>query len=48
MPLEERRERHRAMLHVLRRNDIAAWRNRFLDALVSTTRPRVLERRRSV
>jgi trehalose 6-phosphate synthase len=33
MPLEERRERHAAMLAVLRRNDIAAWRTRFLDAL---------------
>jgi trehalose 6-phosphate synthase len=33
MPLEERRERHAAMLQVLRGNDIHAWRKRFLDAL---------------
>jgi trehalose 6-phosphate synthase len=33
MPLEERRTRHAAMLEVLRRNDIVAWRERFVDAL---------------
>ena len=35
MPLEERRERWSAMMAVLRRNDAAAWRNRFLAALAS-------------
>jgi trehalose 6-phosphate synthase len=34
MPLQERRERHAAMLNVLRHNDITAWRTRFVDALV--------------
>ena len=34
MPLEERRERHAAMLATLRQNDITAWRTRFVDALV--------------
>ncbi len=34
MPLQERRERHAAMLATLRRNDITAWRTRFVDALV--------------
>src|SRR5690606_13980943 len=33
MPLAERRERHRAMIQVLERNDIHAWCRRFLDAL---------------
>ncbi len=33
MPLPERRERHEAMLQILKRNDIAAWTRRFLDAL---------------
>jgi trehalose 6-phosphate synthase len=33
MPLEERRERWRAMMEVLQRNDITAWRERFLCAL---------------
>jgi trehalose 6-phosphate synthase len=33
MPLAERRERHRSMLEVLRRNDIHAWYTRFLDRL---------------
>jgi trehalose 6-phosphate synthase len=33
MPLPERRERHAAMMQVLRRNDIAAWTRRFVDAL---------------
>jgi trehalose 6-phosphate synthase len=34
MPLGERRERHQSMLAVLRRNDITAWRTRFVDALM--------------
>lgn len=33
MPLPERRERHAAMLQVIRRNDIAAWTRRFAEAL---------------
>ncbi|MDH3977880.1 MAG: trehalose-6-phosphate synthase, partial [Gammaproteobacteria bacterium] len=33
MPLEERQERHRSMIEVLRRNDINTWRKRFVDAL---------------
>jgi trehalose 6-phosphate synthase len=33
MPLSERRERHAAMMQVLKRNDIAAWTRRFVDAL---------------
>ena len=33
MPLEERCERWRAMMAVLRRNSIAAWRESFLGAL---------------
>ncbi|TVQ47217.1 MAG: alpha,alpha-trehalose-phosphate synthase (UDP-forming) [Gammaproteobacteria bacterium] len=33
MSLVERRERHAAMLEVLRRNDIEAWRTRFVGAL---------------
>jgi trehalose 6-phosphate synthase len=46
MSLEERRKRHRAMLNILRRNDIGAWRNTFIAALTATSGPRVLERRR--
>jgi trehalose 6-phosphate synthase len=33
MPLPERRERHEALLQVLRRNDITAWHSRFIRAL---------------
>ena len=33
MPLPERRERHAAMLQVLKRNDIASWTRRFVEAL---------------
>ena len=33
MSLEERKERHAAMLATLRKNDITAWRTRFVDAL---------------
>ncbi|MEM7805946.1 MAG: trehalose-6-phosphate synthase [Pseudomonadota bacterium] len=33
MPLEERRERYNEMMAVLRRNDITAWRQRFVEAL---------------
>ena len=40
MPLEERRERHKSMLDVLRRNDITAWRTRFVDALLTAGQQR--------
>jgi trehalose 6-phosphate synthase len=43
MPLEERRTRHAALLEVLRRNDIGAWRARFVAAL-ETTAPTVAHR----
>ncbi|HKU16634.1 MAG TPA: trehalose-6-phosphate synthase [Steroidobacteraceae bacterium] len=33
MSLPERRERHAAMLQILRRNDIATWTRRFVEAL---------------
>ncbi len=33
MPVDERRERYQAMIQVLRRNDIEAWRTRFVEAL---------------
>lgn len=33
MPLDERRHRQRKMLAILRKNDIAAWRGRFIDDL---------------
>jgi trehalose 6-phosphate synthase len=42
MPLEERRTRHAAMLEVLRRNDIAAWRDRFVGALTTAATPAIL------
>jgi trehalose 6-phosphate synthase len=35
MPLAERRERHQAMLEVLRRNSIAAWHSSFVNTLES-------------
>ena len=38
MPLAERRERHAAMIGALRRNDITAWRSRFVEALLEKTR----------
>ena len=34
MSLEERRQRHTAMLATLRKNDITAWRTRFVEALL--------------
>jgi trehalose 6-phosphate synthase len=37
MPLSERRERHAAMMQVLKRNDIAAWARRFIEALEQST-----------
>ncbi|MEX2123779.1 MAG: trehalose-6-phosphate synthase [Woeseia sp.] len=33
MPLDERRQRHAEMMTILRKNDIVAWRDRFIDAL---------------
>ena len=38
MPVEERRARHAAMMDTLRRNDITAWRTRFVDALLQKDR----------
>jgi trehalose 6-phosphate synthase len=35
MPLEERRMRHAGMLAVLRRNDIHAWHQRFVEQLTT-------------
>ena len=34
MSLEERKRRYEEMIEVLRRNDITAWRTRFVDALL--------------
>lgn len=45
MPLEQRRERWQAMMSTLRRNDLTAWRNRFLAALAG---PRQVARRTAV
>jgi trehalose 6-phosphate synthase len=39
MSLHERRERHAAMLQVLKRNDIAAWTRRFVEALEQSQPP---------
>jgi trehalose 6-phosphate synthase len=39
MSLQERRERHAAMLQVLKRNDIAAWTRRFVEALEQAQPP---------
>jgi len=36
MPLSERRDRHQDMMKILRRNDIAAWVRRFMEALEQT------------
>lgn len=36
MSLGERQRRYEAMMEVLRKNDIAAWRTRFVDALMRT------------
>ncbi len=37
MPLAERRARHAAMIEILRRNSIEAWRRRFVAALTEAT-----------
>jgi len=34
IPLKDRRERHAAMMAILRKNDITAWRTRFVEALL--------------
>ena len=39
MSLQERRERHAAMMQVLRRNDIATWTRRFVEALEQALPP---------
>jgi trehalose 6-phosphate synthase len=39
MSLQERRERHAAMLQVLKRNDIGAWTRRFVEALEQAQPP---------
>ena len=39
MPHEERRARHAHMMDVLKRNDLAAWRDRFLSDLTRTPEP---------
>ena len=39
MSLDERRYRHAEMMTVLRKNDIVAWRNRFIDALCAPKEP---------
>jgi trehalose 6-phosphate synthase len=39
MPLEERRERWRRMMAVLRRNDLTAWRESFVSKLASAAAP---------
>ena len=39
MSLQERRERHAAMLQVLKRNDIATWTRRFVEALEQAQPP---------
>lgn len=38
MPLDERKERYSSMMAVLRKNDIVAWRDRFLGALSASRR----------
>ncbi|MBT8081469.1 MAG: trehalose-6-phosphate synthase [Gammaproteobacteria bacterium] len=35
MSIEERRERYESMMAILRKNDITAWRTRFVDALLN-------------
>ena len=34
LPLDERKQRHASMMATLRKNDIDAWRTRFVDALL--------------
>ena len=44
MPLAERRERHQAMLEVLRRNSIGHWHTSFVNTLESLQAPRLHRR----
>ncbi len=44
MPLAERRERHQAMVEVLRRNSISAWHTSFVGTLESLRAPRLHRR----
>ncbi len=44
MPLAERRERHQAMVEVLRRNSISAWHTSFVSTLESLRAPRLHRR----
>lgn len=37
LPLKVRQERHAAMMETLKKNDISAWRTRFVDALLNAT-----------
>jgi trehalose 6-phosphate synthase len=46
MPLAERRRRHRAMLEVIRRNDIHAWHAKFIAALEGARAARPVRARR--
>jgi hypothetical protein len=41
MPLDERRERHAALLHVIIENDVNKWQKDFLDA--NSARPRIFD-----
>ena len=41
MPLAERRDRHQAMLEILRRNSIAAWHSSFVSTLEAVRAPRL-------
>lgn len=45
MPLAERRQRHRAMMEVIRRNDIHAWHGKFVAELERAGRAQVRRRR---
>jgi trehalose 6-phosphate synthase len=44
MPLSERRDRHQAMLEVLRRNSIGAWHTSFVQTLESCATPQLKRR----
>jgi trehalose 6-phosphate synthase len=44
MPLAERRDRHRVMLEVVRRNSIEAWHSSFVQTLESCATPQLRRR----
>ena len=46
MPLAERRQRHRAMMQVIRRNDIHAWHGKFVAELEKAGRAQARRRRK--